>query len=230
MMSTPKIRTIFSSPQTVIEVCKQQVQTTIPGIIPEQCLYLSTMMYTLRGAQILVQQASKYSTYPVNIPKLNLKTKLQAVVPSLSSKGKTPQNYCLLLLLLMTCYTNFHTIRLSKIHTHLISNNQLYYRLELSFVVAIDFTGSNGDPTHPQSLHYIHPQIPNQYTLAIQVNYILSTYAHLLFLSIFLKKLLQFMLNEYEQTICPFILYGQNKILLVKQNETNKCKSSIFKI
>eukprot|EP00798_Chlamydomonas_sp_ICE-L_P002793 gene2793-12668_t len=29
--------------------------------------------------------------------------------------------------------------------------------IEMKFVVAIDFTGSNGPPTHPQSLHYINP-------------------------------------------------------------------------
>ena len=51
------------------------------------------------------------------------------------------------------------------------------FRLELSFVVAIDFTGSNGDPTHPSSLHYIHPNIPNQYALAIQVGYQSSMYS-----------------------------------------------------
>lgn len=40
----------------------------------------------------------------------------------------------------------------------------------MNFVVAIDFTGSNGNPTQPSSLHYIHPQRPNQYSLAIQVS------------------------------------------------------------
>lgn len=40
---------------------------------------------------------------------------------------------------------------------------------ELSFMVAIDFTGSNGDPRSPSSLHYIDPRgAPNQYHLAIE--------------------------------------------------------------
>uniref|UniRef100_H2YHH4 C2 domain-containing protein n=1 Tax=Ciona savignyi TaxID=51511 RepID=H2YHH4_CIOSA len=39
---------------------------------------------------------------------------------------------------------------------------------ELNFVVAIDFTASNGNPNQPSSLHYIHPNQPNQYALAIQ--------------------------------------------------------------
>ena len=29
--------------------------------------------------------------------------------------------------------------------------------LEISLVVAIDFTGSNGDPSMPESLHYVDP-------------------------------------------------------------------------
>jgi hypothetical protein len=34
-------------------------------------------------------------------------------------------------------------------------------------IVAIDFTGSNGSPKHPTSLHYINPTAPNQYQMAI---------------------------------------------------------------
>ena len=39
--------------------------------------------------------------------------------------------------------------------------------LELNFVVAVDFTGSNGDPRQPSSLHFINPMAPNQYQNAI---------------------------------------------------------------
>ncbi|XP_057680005.1 copine-3 isoform X1 [Corythoichthys intestinalis] len=38
---------------------------------------------------------------------------------------------------------------------------------QLNFTVAIDFTGSNGDPRSPQSLHYISPQGVNEYLSAI---------------------------------------------------------------
>ena len=34
--------------------------------------------------------------------------------------------------------------------------------LELNFSVAIDFTGSNGTPSSPTSLHYLNPMAPNQ--------------------------------------------------------------------
>lgn len=35
-------------------------------------------------------------------------------------------------------------------------------------VIAIDFTGSNGTPSSPNSLHYMNPNAPNQYQLAIR--------------------------------------------------------------
>ena len=37
----------------------------------------------------------------------------------------------------------------------------------MSGQVAVDFTGSNGDPKSPQSLHYISPQGVNEYLSAI---------------------------------------------------------------
>ncbi|XP_064610310.1 copine-3-like isoform X2 [Liolophura sinensis] len=40
--------------------------------------------------------------------------------------------------------------------------------LQLNFTVAIDFTGSNGHPRDPNSLHYIDVHRPNQYIQAIQ--------------------------------------------------------------
>lgn len=39
--------------------------------------------------------------------------------------------------------------------------------LELNLSIAVDFTGSNGMPTHPSSLHYMNPERPNQYQMAI---------------------------------------------------------------
>jgi copine 1/2/3 len=34
-------------------------------------------------------------------------------------------------------------------------------------IIAIDFTGSNGNPTSPNSLHFMDPSKPNQYQTAI---------------------------------------------------------------
>ena len=49
--------------------------------------------------------------------------------------------------------------------------------LELNLSVAIDFTGSNGMPNHPSSLHFINPSQPNQYQNAIHaVSRILLAY------------------------------------------------------
>ena len=39
--------------------------------------------------------------------------------------------------------------------------------VQVGLAIAIDFTGSNGDPNDPNSLHYINAQIPNQYERAI---------------------------------------------------------------
>ncbi|XP_028289919.1 copine-3-like [Gouania willdenowi] len=38
---------------------------------------------------------------------------------------------------------------------------------QINFTIAIDFTGSNGDPKTPQSLHYINPEGYNEYLTAI---------------------------------------------------------------
>lgn len=38
---------------------------------------------------------------------------------------------------------------------------------EINFSIAVDFTGSNGDPRMPSSLHFMNPMQPNQYIQAI---------------------------------------------------------------
>lgn len=49
--------------------------------------------------------------------------------------------------------------------------------VELSLMVAIDFTGSNGVPAYPSSLHYLNPNGPNAYERAIwSVGGILENY------------------------------------------------------
>lgn len=49
--------------------------------------------------------------------------------------------------------------------------------LQLNMMVAIDFTGSNGSPKFPNSLHFMNPNSPNQYQLAISfISQILLSY------------------------------------------------------
>ena len=38
---------------------------------------------------------------------------------------------------------------------------------QINFTVGVDFTGSNGNPSEPNSLHYIDPHRPNQYQQAL---------------------------------------------------------------
>ena len=40
--------------------------------------------------------------------------------------------------------------------------------MQINLVVGVDFTGSNGDPSSPSSLHYIYGQEPNEYERAIR--------------------------------------------------------------
>ena len=51
--------------------------------------------------------------------------------------------------------------------THLIWSSA-YSTICISILqVGVDFTGSNGNPSHPGSLHYINPYEPNEYMQAI---------------------------------------------------------------
>ncbi len=38
---------------------------------------------------------------------------------------------------------------------------------QINFTVGVDFTGSNGNPLNPTSLHFIDPTYPNEYTQAL---------------------------------------------------------------
>lgn len=49
--------------------------------------------------------------------------------------------------------------------------------LQINLVIGVDFTSSNGNPLDPSSLHYISPNVPNQYQAALQsVSEILLNY------------------------------------------------------
>eukprot|EP00045_Choanoeca_perplexa_P009945 m.98989 g.98989 ORF g.98989 m.98989 type:complete len:221 (+) comp15090_c0_seq1:943-1605(+) len=57
------------------------------------------------------------------------------------------------------------TTTLAKSHSFL---DYLKGGFQVNFSLAVDFTGSNGEPTDPGSLHYINPMQPNEYQQAIQ--------------------------------------------------------------
>ena len=68
-------------------------------------------------------------------------------------------------------YNNSGLVSLTQIHSERCFSflDFIYGGLQLNFTVAIDFTGSNGHPSHPSSLHYNGPGgRPNQYVTAIQ--------------------------------------------------------------
>lgn len=68
-------------------------------------------------------------------------------------------------------YKNSGVLSLTQIHSERCFSflDFIYGGLQLNFTVAIDFTGSNGHPSSPSSLHYNGPGgRPNQYVTAIQ--------------------------------------------------------------
>lgn len=57
------------------------------------------------------------------------------------------------------------SIRVMKLTSFL---EYIFGGMQINFTVAIDFTGSNGNPRMPDSLHYMDPYQPNQYMQAIR--------------------------------------------------------------
>jgi hypothetical protein len=48
------------------------------------------------------------------------------------------------------------------VHQKVSFIEHLHRGLQLHFTCAIDFTGSNGDPKLPSSLHFMNPHAPNE--------------------------------------------------------------------
>ena len=63
--------------------------------------------------------------------------------------------------------TTFQIKSSSKLTKNYIFVDYLFAGIQIGLTVAIDFTESNGNPNYPNSLHFIHPNIPNQYERAI---------------------------------------------------------------
>jgi copine 1/2/3 len=64
-------------------------------------------------------------------------------------------------------YGDIHVSRVHISHTPAFTE-MLAAGLEINLAVSVDFTGSNGDPSHPRSLHHISRSMPNQYERAIR--------------------------------------------------------------
>ena len=66
-------------------------------------------------------------------------------------------------------YTNSGTISISsvKVFDKYSFLDYILGGYQINFTVGIDFTGSNGDPKHPASLHHINPNKPNEYMRAL---------------------------------------------------------------
>eukprot|EP00742_Colponemidia_sp_Colp-10_P001717 GILJ01001839.1.p1 GENE.GILJ01001839.1~~GILJ01001839.1.p1 ORF type:complete len:563 (-),score=92.27 GILJ01001839.1:106-1794(-) len=67
-------------------------------------------------------------------------------------------------------YSHSGLIHLEKCQIMIVPTFLDYIRggCELNLIAAVDFTGSNGDPRHPQSLHFWNPQQPNEYARSLQ--------------------------------------------------------------
>ncbi|XP_076469966.1 copine-3-like [Babylonia areolata] len=66
-------------------------------------------------------------------------------------------------------YTDSGTVTLAKcqITKEFSFLDFVFGGLQISLTIAIDFTGSNGNPRNPDSLHYVDPMRPNEYMQAI---------------------------------------------------------------
>lgn len=67
-------------------------------------------------------------------------------------------------------YTNSGTVTFESVKVRRETSflEYIYGGMQVNFTVGVDFTGSNGDPKHSSSLHYLNPYTPNQYLQAIQ--------------------------------------------------------------
>ncbi|XP_059147817.1 copine-3-like [Physella acuta] len=67
-------------------------------------------------------------------------------------------------------YTNSGTIHLTscKIVKEYTFLDFVTAGMQINFIVGIDFTASNGNPSQSTSLHYINPLVPNEYMTAIK--------------------------------------------------------------
>ena len=76
--------------------------------------------------------------------------------------------------------------------------------MQLNFTVAVDFTASNGDPSNPQSLHYINNYAPNQYSMALHaVGAIIQDYDR----SVLVRARIDFFATSLQLCRTYYVLY-----------------------
>ncbi|RLM99428.1 hypothetical protein C2845_PM06G23480 [Panicum miliaceum] len=88
---------------------------------------------------------------------------------------------------------------------------------ELNFMVAVDFTASNGDPRIPQSLHYIDPSgRPNSYQQVVGVEGIMSAYTSSLYgVSLAGPTMFGPVINKAAEIATQSLQYSNNKYFVL---------------
>nr|CAB3233441.1 copine-3 [Phallusia mammillata] len=82
----------------------------------------------------------------------------QKEFPCINPKKKSKKNYQ------NSGIISFMSCKIEKRFSFL---DYIFGGLQLNFTVGIDFTGSNGDPRKPDSLHFMNPNSPNEYQQAL---------------------------------------------------------------
>jgi len=95
--------------------------------------------------------------FTTNLNELKSKREFELIEPAIkANKGAKYKNSGVLKL------ANFREYEIPSFLDYVTSGT------EISLMVGIDYTGSNGNPAQPSSLHFINPQGVNQYIMAIR--------------------------------------------------------------
>jgi len=94
--------------------------------------------------------------FSASIDDIRKKTTYDVVNPTMKAKSKKYQN---------SGVFSFDAVTFTPIHSFL---DYIIGGCQINLVVAIDYTGSNGDPRYANSLHYQNPYAPNEYQQAIK--------------------------------------------------------------
>uniref|UniRef100_A0A669QMI4 Copine-3 n=1 Tax=Phasianus colchicus TaxID=9054 RepID=A0A669QMI4_PHACC len=93
--------------------------------------------------------------FETNLAQLQKAVEFECIHPEKKQKKKSYKN------------SGIISIKSCKIETDYSFLDYVMGGCQINFTVGIDFTGSNGDPNSPDSLHYISPDGINEYLIAI---------------------------------------------------------------